>query len=153
VNGRVISWEGGDSLFFGGKAKPYYFWQMKRYWIFGLLLLWLACRNEGPTTPGREQVQKTRQQRPDAPDYVWTTLAYVKAHDAAPENHVGGRTFENREKRLPQTDDHGQKIRYREWDVHPRRKGQNRGAERLITGSDQSAWFTRDHYRTFIRLE
>lgn len=128
---------------------------MKKYWIFGCLLVWLACKNEAtvPVNPGSDQPQLARQQRVAAPDYVWTTLAFVKAHNAPPDNHEGGRTFQNREKRLPQQDDKGRKIRYREWDVHPRRKGQNRGAERLITGSDQSAWFTRDHYRTFTRLE
>ena len=39
-----------------------------------------------------------------------------------------------------------------EWDVHPWVRGVNRGAERLITGSDGGAYFTADHYRTFIRL-
>jgi guanyl-specific ribonuclease Sa len=29
----------------------------------------------------------------------------------------------------------------------------DRGAERLVTGSDGSAWFTADHYRTFLLIE
>ena len=43
-------------------------------------------------------------------------------------------------------------IKYREWDTHPLRHGVNRGAERLITGSDGSAYFTEDHYRTFKKI-
>ena len=93
---------------------------------------------------------------PDAsgiPDYVREVLAFVQKNGQAPGGYVGGREFQNREKRLPQTGPSGHGIRYREWDVHPKVPGQNRGAERLVTGSDQSAWYTRDHYDTFVRIE
>ncbi|MFM8931982.1 MAG: ribonuclease domain-containing protein [Gemmataceae bacterium] len=43
-------------------------------------------------------------------------------------------------------------MRYREWDVNPLRPGLNRGAERLITGSDGSAHYTLDHYDTFKKI-
>ena len=51
-----------------------------------------------------------------------------------------------------QTDKSGQRVRYREWDVNPLRPGVNRGAERLVTGSDGSAHYTRDHYETFLEI-
>jgi hypothetical protein len=38
------------------------------------------------------------------------------------------------------------------WDVNPRMPNQDRDAERIVTGSDGSAWFTTDHYRTFHRI-
>ena len=66
-------------------------------------------------------------------------LALVDQHGEAPDGFEGGRTFGNFEKRLPQSDDKGRKIKYREWDVNPLRPGVNRGAERLVTGSDGSA--------------
>lgn len=63
-----------------------------------------------------------------------------------PPGYIGGRTFQNREGRLPR----GQ---YREYDVNPRIRGKDRGAERLVieryTGK---AYYTADHYRTFVPL-
>jgi len=52
---------------------------------------------------------------------------------------------------LPRQDSHGAPITYREWDVNPY-TGANRGTERLVTGSDGSAWYTSDHYNTFARI-
>lgn len=43
-------------------------------------------------------------------------------------------------------------ITYREWDVNPKIKGVDRGEERLVTGSDGSAYYTADHYQTFIHI-
>jgi guanyl-specific ribonuclease Sa len=43
-------------------------------------------------------------------------------------------------------------ITYQEWDVNPRVASQDRDAERIITGSDGSAWYTTDHYHTFHRI-
>ena len=81
------------------------------------------------------------------------TLTYIKKNGTAPDGYVGGRNFENREKKLPLQTSQGQKIRYREWDVFPKVQGRNRGPERLVTGNDQSAWFTKDHYKRFERVE
>ena len=53
---------------------------------------------------------------------------------------------------MPKTDANGKPITYREWDVNPSQPGVNRGAERLVTGSDGSAWYTSDHYQTFTRI-
>ncbi|MBN9629063.1 MAG: hypothetical protein J0I18_00350 [Actinobacteria bacterium] len=46
----------------------------------------------------------------------------------------------------------GTPIKYREWDVNPYAKGQDGGGERLITGSDGSAYFTEDHYKHMLKL-
>ena len=43
-------------------------------------------------------------------------------------------------------------IAYQEWDVNPKVEGVNRGTERLVTGSDGSAYVTADHYRTFTKI-
>lgn len=41
---------------------------------------------------------------------------------------------------------------YKEWDINPYKYGQNRGAERIVTGSDGSAWYTPDHYKTWYQM-
>ena len=64
-----------------------------------------------------------------------------------PPGHVGGRTFENRERRLP-------RGTYREYDVNPRVRGQNRGPERIVIEQKTGkAYYTGDHYRTFVPIE
>lgn len=64
----------------------------------------------------------------------------------------GGQTWQNRERNLPAKDSSGKAVKYQEWDVNPKKRGQSRDAERIITGSDGSAWYTDDHYETFTRM-
>ncbi len=87
------------------------------------------------------------------PQKVRDVLTYIRANHRAMDGYVGGRQFKNLEKNLEQRDANGQKIAYQEWDVNPKIDGQNRGAERLITGSDSRAWFTADHYRSFVEVK
>jgi guanyl-specific ribonuclease Sa len=82
------------------------------------------------------------------PEYVLTTLMYVRSEGKAPKDFVGGRTFHNREKRLPKL----KNDTYREWDVHPKKPNLNRGAERLVT-SNTSSYYTKDHYNSFIPIK
>ena len=86
------------------------------------------------------------------PEKVLKVLAYFDKNGKAMEGYEGGRNFGNFEKRLPQKDDKGKRIKYQEWDVNPLRPGVNRGAERLITGSDGHAYYTADHYNTFRKI-
>ena len=83
-------------------------------------------------------------------------LKYVEEHHEAPAGYEGGREFHNyggrNEESLPRRDDHGRAIAYQEWDINRKVRGVNRGAERLITGSDGSAYYTSDHYRTFTKI-
>ena len=60
--------------------------------------------------------------------------------------YVGGKTFQNRERRLP-------RGRYKEYDVNRRIPGRSRDAERLVIEQDTGkAYYTKDHYRTFLPL-
>ena len=60
-------------------------------------------------------------------------LAAIEAREGAPlPGYVGGRDFHNRERRLPPG-------RYREYDVHPRVPGQDRGPERLVVDRPPAA--------------
>jgi ribonuclease T1 len=85
------------------------------------------------------------------PDYVLKVLEHVDKYGEAPEGYVGGRKFGNFEKRLPEKSGN-KKIYYKEWDVHPKVRGKNRGPERLVTGNDNSAYYTPDHYETFTTI-
>jgi guanyl-specific ribonuclease Sa len=86
------------------------------------------------------------------PDKALAVLKYVDKYGEAIEGYEGGRSFGNFEKNLPQKDEKGKKINYREWDVNPLKKGVNRGPERLVTGSDGSAYYTGDHYKSFVKV-
>lgn len=87
------------------------------------------------------------------PTKVIQVLEYIRIHHTAPAGYVGSRHFGNFEGRLPETDSAGKRINYQEWDVNPHQKGVNRGAERLITGSDSSAYYTPNHYESFITVK
>jgi guanyl-specific ribonuclease Sa len=104
-----------------------------------LLLALISCtRHEPGHVPGGEDSAIR------VPDKAITVYEHVLRTGAAPDGYVGGRTFENRERRLPEGNN------YREYDVNPRIRGENRGPERLIIDhATGNAWYTPDHYRTF----
>lgn len=86
------------------------------------------------------------------PQKALEVLIYIRKNNKAPDGYVGGKTFQNRERLLPQKDENGDKVGYQEWDIYPKIKGRNRGAERLVT-SDLNAYYTGDHYRSFIKIK
>jgi guanyl-specific ribonuclease Sa len=89
------------------------------------------------------------------PQRAWGTLVRIDAGTWPPNDGSGtkgGGTWRDAEGRLPRTDPSGKPIAYREWDVNEKQRGHNRDAERIITGSDGSAWYTGDHYATFARM-
>jgi guanyl-specific ribonuclease Sa len=47
----------------------------------------------------------------------------------------------------------GNPIAYKEYDVNPYQKGVNRGAERVVIGSDGSKYYTNDHYKSFNKFD
>ncbi len=82
---------------------------------------------------------------PGVPQKALDVLAIVRSTGQPPPGYVGGTVFQNREGRLP---DGGN---YREFDVDPHH-GQ-RNAERIIVDwTTKQAWYTGDHYRTFVPL-
>ncbi|MEV6071651.1 ribonuclease domain-containing protein [Nocardia sp. NPDC052001] len=106
------------------------------------------------TVPGAAEVTGTR--APGVPDRAYATLVEIDAgrwpgSANAPGTH-GGDTWMNRGGDLPAKDSGGKKITYQEWDVNPKKAGQGRDAERIVTGSDGSAYYTGDHYNTFTRM-
>jgi guanyl-specific ribonuclease Sa len=91
----------------------------------------------------------------DVPQRAWATLARIDAGTWPPDDGSGtdgGTQWYDRDGTLPRTDAGGNQIRYQEWDVNERVPGHHRDAERIVTGSDGSAWYTADHYQTFTRM-
>ena len=87
------------------------------------------------------------------PDKARDIAKQVKGNNGAPpKGYKGGRTYkniplENGSQKLPEG------VSYREYDINPYVKGQNRGSERIVIGDDGSVWYTNDHYYTFTQIE
>ena len=95
---------------------------------------------EGPTgsNPSAEHA---------VPQKAYDLLAQLRERDGTPlPSYIGGRIFRNRERRLPAG-------RYREYDVNRKRPSRARDAERIVIEQRSGkAYYTGDHYRTFIPL-
>ena len=87
------------------------------------------------------------------PDKAKDIAKQVKSNNGAPpKGYKGGRMYKNISleegaQKLPEG------VNYREYDINPYVKGQNRGAERIVIGDDNSVWYTNDHYYTFTQIE
>ncbi len=112
-----------------------------------------AAQQVVPVVSAPQTGQTTTPPASQVPGYALDVLKYIRRNGHAPDSYVGGREFQNKEKQLPAKDANNKRIRYAEWDVHPKEKGQNRGPERLVTGSDHSAYYTRDHYKKFLKID
>ena len=122
-------------------------WMMVLAWVFSL-----ASAGSSLFGHGTQRAIPT-----PVPVEAMQILAHVRATGQALPGYEGGRRFGNYasdgEQKLPVTDALGSRIHYREWDIHPRLTGQDRGPERLVTGSDGRAWFTANHYGTFTEVQ
>ncbi|WP_019202477.1 ribonuclease domain-containing protein [Tsukamurella sp. 1534] len=90
-----------------------------------------------------------------APARIAATLKRIDAGTWPPDDGSGtqgGRNFGNFEGRLLKSGSDGKRVKYTEWDVNIKKPGRGRDAERIVTGSDGSAWYTLDHYETFTRI-
>ena len=127
--------------------------------LLGLIYLGYTAFTQKKTTEhhpnSQQEVSNKKTNTPKhtgIPQKALETWQYIRQHHQAPEGYVGGRIFQNREKKLPKTGPTGERARYFEWDTHPKRNGQNRGPERLVSQDYERAWYTPDHYNTFIRI-
>ncbi len=117
-----------------------------------ILLPALAC-GPGPAPSGPPMPQAQVAPQDAVPGHARETLVYIRKHGFAPPSYVGGRVFGNYEGLLPRYNARRKRIEYREWDVRPKAEGRSRGAERLVTGSDGRAWYSSDHYRSFVEVK
>ena len=117
-----------------------------------LLLGLVLCTGLGAETPPADHlIQSSQAVAQDhaaaVPLKAQDLLKRLQEREGVPlPGYIGGRDFQNRERRLP-------RGRYREYDVNPKMRGRSRDAERLVieqrTGK---AYYSGDHYRTFIPL-
>lgn len=102
----------------------------------------------GPVAQPRAPAASRGEAAERVPGKVIAVYEQVLRTGHPPPGYVGGRVFENRERRLPPGGN------YHEFDVNPKVSGRNRGAERLIVELDTGkGWYTADHYRTFVPIE
>ena len=109
--------------------------------------------NSKYASENRVEVNKSEISSENVPEKALRVLKYVRENGEAISGYVGGRRFGNFEGLLPKKDASGKRIEYQEWDVNPKIQGKNRGAERLITGSDGKGYYTSDHYGSFLEVK
>ena len=95
--------------------------------------------------------------KPVIPNSAINVVKYANANNgAAQSGYKGNRPFANDGRGgsevLPKTDVNGNAITYKEYDVNPYKQGANRGAERVVVGSDGKSYYTENHYQTFIKM-
>jgi guanyl-specific ribonuclease Sa len=102
----------------------------------------------GPTVSGRSPfASKSPSSGPatgQCPPDVKNTLARIKAGERHSHRNDGS-VFQNKEGLLPSKPE----GYYREW-VHPTPGVQGPGAQRIVTGDEGEAYYSPDHYRTFL---
>jgi ribonuclease T1 len=133
-------------------------------WFLFFCCLWilLSCENpshdaESSEAQERSSVETAPKQLAGSTENAQERTAPKRAYDLLlqvqqrqgepPPGYVGGREFRNRERRLP-------KGQYREYDLNPKIQGRPRDAERIVIEQKTGkAYYTGDHYRSFIPLE
>ncbi|WP_144776873.1 ribonuclease domain-containing protein [Marinobacter maritimus] len=92
------------------------------------------------------------------PRKAYNVLNQIKTRNGAPPNGYKGQgKFKNDSRGggqiLPRAGPNGKKITYKEYDVNKFVKGRNRGAERIVVGSNGRAYYTNNHYKTFTEMK
>jgi ribonuclease T1 len=126
-------------------------WVIVAFGVFVTALLQQQRADHAPQ-PTPSAAQKPRiERKATAPDaeraQLDKTLALIERGGPFPYEKDGS-VFSNREGRLP-PQPHGY---YREYTV-PTPGAKNRGARRIVRGKAGETWYTRDHYRTFTRID
>ncbi|MDF0642771.1 MAG: ribonuclease domain-containing protein [Nitrospira sp.] len=100
--------------------------------------------SNGPTSE-TDEATSALSQKTEIPQKAKDLLQTIRDRQGVPPpGYVGGRAFQNRERRLPLG-------LYREYDVNPKRQGRPRDAERIVIEEKTGrAYYTADHYRTFV---
>ena len=86
------------------------------------------------------------------PNDAWQMKEYLETHNGTPpKGYKGGKVFNNDQRdggQLLPVDD----APYREYDIHPHVSGVRRGTERIVIRISGTAWYTSDHYITFVLM-
>ena len=108
--------------------------------------------NSSPAQTGSANAPASSGNSSSIPKCAYDTLDYIKDHNGAPpKGYKGGSPFANDGRdgsaRLPDC-----YAPYYEYDVHPKVPGESRGNERIVVGNG-AAFYTPNHYRTFLQME
>ena len=139
------------------KTKPL-LWVVAAFAVF-VTALWQQRADNAPAPPSRHDASV--QERRDAPvaarqdasvpagerAQLGKTLALIDRGGPFPYPK-DGTVFANREGQLPSQP----RGYYREYTV-PTPGANTRGARRVIRGKNGETWYTRDHYKTFVRID
>jgi guanyl-specific ribonuclease Sa len=97
--------------------------------------------------------------RASVPAHAWSILNTIDGNRTGsgdPKSQVKSNTFKNDGRSgttiLPKNDRESYAIAYRKYDINPSVAGQDRGRERLVIGSNGSAYFTGDHYCNWVQI-
>jgi len=83
---------------------------------------------------------------------LYTEDGWNGAVDGQTDGTKAGGKWGNYDDQLPMTDENGDTITYKEFDVNNKIEDMTRDAERFVVGSDGRVYYTEDHYDTFIEI-
>ncbi|WP_086444735.1 ribonuclease domain-containing protein [Candidatus Enterococcus lemimoniae] len=108
-------------------------------------------RTNGKTTYYSANGETLDSNSDNVPDKVRDVLDHIKKNKGTPpDGYKGGREYKNNPQPGKQKLPDG---KYKEYDVDPKVKGQDRNAERLVVDEEGNAWYTDDHYDTFKKVK
>lgn len=76
----------------------------------------------------------------------------LKNNGKARPGYRGNTKFGNRENLLP-VKKGNVRLSYKEYDIYPYKKGKNRGPHRVVISSDNTGYYTSDHYKSFKQID
>ncbi|MCC6689108.1 MAG: hypothetical protein IT268_08685 [Saprospiraceae bacterium] len=107
-----------------------------------------------PSENKSSEVKKPPSRSQKIPPEAYEVAAYALAHQGeAMPGYKGNTPFRNREKILPIKNAQSKKLSYKEYDIYPLQRGKRRGARRVVIDSDDNAYYTKDHYKTFQSMQ
>lgn len=86
------------------------------------------------------------------PRAAYLALLYYQSYNQAPPSFSNIKKFYATRSPLPAHDQTGTRLNYIESDIYPVIPTINRGAERIVVGSDGSAYYTPNHYHSFVEI-
>ena len=84
--------------------------------------------------------------------YKYEKINWKGNYEGQTSGTKAGGKWNNNPPDLPEFDSNGNKITYREFDVNNKLEDALRDSERFIRGSDESVYYTPDHYVTFFKI-
>jgi guanyl-specific ribonuclease Sa len=126
-----------------------------------ILAIQLILNNDNPNTGDKDKNNGAiknigdKPMAPDEADAIDDALTHIDKGEKPPYGWKWGESYNNdptRGQELPPVDSNGNPIKYKEYYVKPEAGTNPPGSRRIVIGSDGSAYYTPDHYKTFWRL-